>query len=570
MRQASGPSLPSLTAGQAPETVRRMPSGDDSSWDYIIVGAGSAGCVLAGRLSEDPSVTVLLLEAGDRDTAREIRVPAAFSTLFRGRNDWGLTTEPEPGCDGREMYWPRGKVLGGSSSINAMIYIRGAQADYDGWRDAGCAGWGWDDVLPYFLRSEDNARGAGAFHATGGALRVEDQRSPSPLSHDYVDAAAATGLPANPDFNGASQDGAGLYQVTQRRGVRCSAADAFLRPALGRPNLQVRTLAQATRVVVEAGRAVGVEADIGGRRQLFRADREVLLSAGAIGSPQLLQLSGIGPADDLRRVGVEVVVDAAGVGQGLQDHVAAGIVALTREPVTYVGVERRRRALLQYLLRRTGPYSSPIAEAGGFARVLGSSTAPDVQLLFAPAVFLDNGFTPAPGHGVTAGGYLLQPRSRGSVSLRSADPLDRPVIRAGYYSDPADVDTMLAALRLTLEILSAPPLARHLGSRYLPEAVDDAGLRAHLRSRSETMYHPTSTCAMGIEADAVCDPQLRVRGVEGLRVVDASVFPTVPRGNTNAPVIMLAERAVDLVRGPRVPAQPAAEAPRAAERPARA
>ena len=527
------------------------------TWDYVVVGGGSAGCVVAARLSEDPAVRVLLLEAGDRDTAREISVPAAFSKLFRGRHDWGYDTEPEPGCDDRSLYWPRGKVLGGSSSINAMIYIRGARADYDGWRDAGCTGWGYDEVLPYFLRSEDNSRGADAFHGTGGPLAVSDQRSPSPLVEDYLQAANEQGLEHNRDFNGAEQDGVGLYQVTQRKGRRESTATAFLRPALRRPNLEVRTFAQATRVVVEGGRAVGVEADLGGRREVFRAAREVVLCGGAIGTPQLLLLSGIGPADELRALGIPVVVDNPLVGRGLQDHLAVAAVHTAGLPVTYFDADKRVGNVASYLLRQRGPFSSNIAEAGGFVRTSPDLPAPDLQLLFAPAMFVEHGRVDAPGHGFTVGCYLLTPQSRGSVSLRSADPLAPAVIRAGYLSEQADLDVLVQGMRLNLDIAARSPLARHSSGRFLPAAGadDDAALRAHVRARAETIYHPTSTAAMGAAPTSVCDPQLRVRGIDGLRIADASVLPDVPRGNTNAPVIMVAERAADLLR--EVPSPPA-------------
>lgn len=534
------------------------------TWDYVVVGAGSAGCVLAARLTEDPSVRVLLLEAGDRDTAREIAVPAAFSKLFGTRHDWGYRTDPEPGCDGRSMLWPRGKVLGGCSSVNAMIYIRGARADYDGWRGAGCTGWGYDDVLPYFLRSEDNSRGPSDFHAVGGPLPVTDLRSPSPLTGDYLDAAEQAGLHRNPDFNGAAQEGVGTYQVTQRAGRRASTATAFLRPALRRPNLEVRTLAHATRVVVEDGRAVGVEAQLGTRREVFRASREVVLCGGAVNTPQLLLLSGIGPADELRALGIDVVVDAPNVGRGLQDHLAVGAVFTANAPVSYFGADRSPRAVAQYLLRRTGPFSSNVAEAGGFVRTRSDLPAPDLQLLFGPAMFLEHGQVEAPGHGFSLGPYLLRPQSRGTVTLRSADPLAAPAVRANYLSESADLDVLVEGMRLTLDIASRNPLRRHSGGRYLPApgADDDAALRAHVRARAETMYHPTSTAAMGAGADAVCDPQLRVRGVAGLRVADAAVLPDVPRGNTNAPVIMLAEKAADLLREvPAPPQQRAAQEP---------
>jgi len=526
------------------------------TWDYVVVGAGSAGCVLAARLTDDPSVSVLLLEAGDRDTVREIGVPAAFSKLFKTRHDWDYTTEPEAGCDDRAMYWPRGKVLGGSSSINAMIYIRGARADYDAWRDAGCEGWGFDDVLPYFTRSEDNARGADAFHGAGGPLRVEDQRSPSPLSADYLDACAQAGLARNDDFNGATQEGVGHYQVTQRKGVRASTASAFLAPARKRPNLEVRTFAQATRVVVEGGRAVGVEADLGGRREIFRAAREVVLCGGAVNTPQLLLLSGIGPADELRALGIDVVVDAPNVGRGMQDHLATVAAYDANAPITYFGADKSIKTIARYLLQRKGPFSSNIAEAGGFVRTRADLPGPDLQLLFAPAMFVEHGQVDAPGHGFSLGPYLLTPQSRGSITLRSKDPLAKPVVRANYLSEPADLDVLVEGLRLTLDIASRPPLRQHSGGRYLPPAGvdDDATLRAHVRAHSETIYHPTSTAAMGASDDAVCDPQLRVRGVAGLRVADASVLPDVPRGNTNAPVIMVAEKAADLLRA--VPAPP--------------
>lgn len=528
-----------------------------TSWDYVVVGAGSAGCVLAARLSEDPTVRVLLLEAGDRDNDKNVAVPAAFSKLFPGRHNWGYRTEPEPECDDREMYWPRGKMLGGSSSLNAMIYIRGHRLDFDGWRDAGCDGWGYDDVLPYFRRSEDNQRGASRWHGADGPMRVADQRSPSALSHDYVAAGEAAGLTRNDDFNGAEQDGVGLYQVTQRGGRRESTATAFLRPAMKRPNLEVRTLAQATRVVVEDGRAVGVEAQIGDRREVFRADREVLLAGGAINSPQLLLLSGVGPADELRALGIDVVVDAPNVGRNLQDHVSIGGGFTTTGPVSYFDADKRPKAIASWLLRHRGPFSSPVAEGGGFLRTDSSLPAPDIQLLFGPALFVQHGLEPAPGHGFSVGCYLLQPRSTGTITLRSADPLAPAAIAPRYFSDADDLRVLTEGLHRSFDIAAQAPLQRHAAGRYLPDADIDmtspADVERFVRARAETMYHPTSTAAMGPNDTDVLDPQLRVRGVDGLRVVDASAFPVVPRGNTNAPTIMLAERAVDLLREP-VPA----------------
>jgi choline dehydrogenase len=518
--------------------------------DYVVVGAGSAGCVLAGRLTEDPAVSVTLLEAGGPDRHRNISVPAAFGQLFRTAVDWDFATEPEPGCDNREMYWPRGKVLGGSSSINAMIYIRGNRLDYDGWRDAGCEGWGYEDVLPYFLRSEGNERGRSEFHNSDGPLSVVDQRSPHVITRAYVAAAAQAGLPLNPDFNGAVHDGIGIYQATQHAGRRCSAASAFLKPARDRQNLSVVTGALATRIVVERGRAVAVEALVDGRRQVFRADREVLLSGGAIGSPQLLLLSGIGPADELRAHEIGVVVDAPNVGRRLQDHVVAGASWHTPLPITMVGADKSVKHIANYLVRHRGPFSSVVAEAGGFVRTDASLAAPDLQLLFAPAMFLDHGFTDPPGHGIALAPYLLTPESRGSITLHSVDPTAKPAIRANYYAERSDLDRMLAGLRLCFDIAAQPALAPYVGERFMPAPGDDSDetLTAFLRARSETIYHPTSTAAMGPADDDVCDPQLRVRGVDGLRVVDASVMPTVTRGNTNAPVIMIAEKAVDLIR----------------------
>jgi choline dehydrogenase len=517
--------------------------------DYVIVGAGSAGCVLAGRLTEDPAVSVTLLEAGGPDKARNISVPAAFGQLFRTEVDWDFATEPEAGCDDREMYWPRGKVLGGSSSINAMIYIRGNRADFDGWRDGGCEGWGYDDVLPYFLRSEGNERGTSEFHNGDGPLSVVDQRSPHIISHACVEAAVEAGLPRNPDFNGASQDGIGLYQATQRGGRRCSAAAAFLKPAAGRQNLSIVTGALATRLVIERGRAAGVEAMVDGKRQVFRADREIVLAAGAIGTPQLLLLSGIGPADELGGHGIDVVVDAPNVGRNLQDHISSGGSWHSSQPITMFGADKNIKHIANYMIRHRGPFSSVVAEAGGFVRTDLSLAAPDIQLLFAPAMFIDHGLTDPPGHGITLGPYLLTPDSRGTITLRSADPTAKPRIHANYYSERADLDRMLAGLRLCFEIVKQPALAPYVGERFLPSGDDsDEALIAHLRARSETIYHPSSTAAMGPNATDVCDPQLRVRGVDGLRVADASVMPSVTRGNTNAPTIMIAEKAVDLLR----------------------
>ena len=518
-------------------------------YDYVIVGAGSAGCVLAARLTEDPDTRVLLLEAGDRDLRPEIHIPVAFSRLFHTAADWDYTTEPQPGAAGRALYWPRGRVLGGSSSINAMIYIRGHAADYDGWADAGCDGWGYADVLPLFKKSEDNVRGASAYHGAGGPLSVVDPQSPSPVSTAFVEAAEAVGQPHNPDFNGAQQEGAGLYQLTQRRGRRASAATAFLRPAMRRPNLVVWTGAHAHRVVVEGGVAVGVDVERQGSVQRVRATREVVLCGGAVNTPQLLLLSGIGPADELRAVGLDVVADRPGVGENLQDHLIVGLhhrLTATRSLKDAEGIG----ALLGYLWNRTGMMTSNVAEAGLFVRTDASEPAPDIQFHVAPGHFFDHGQTPPQEHGFSVGPTLLTPESRGRVSLRTADPQDAPRIDPRVLSAPRDVERLVAGLQLAREIAEAEPL-RSLWDRALdpaPAGPSPSDLADHVRRTCETLYHPVGTCRMGPDDDAVVDPELRVRGVDGLRVADASVMPVIPRGNTNAPTLMVAEKAAVMIR----------------------
>jgi choline dehydrogenase len=520
------------------------------TFDYVVVGAGSAGCVLANRLSEDASV--LLLEAGGEDDADEIGIPAAFSSLFKTKWDWNYETVEQKHLAGRSAYWPRMKALGGCSSMNAMIYIRGNAADYDGWReDFGADGWGYADVLPYFVRAEGNQRLGGPYHGQDGPLRVEDRRYTHPLTDAWVDAAVSWGMKPRDDFNADEQHGAGRYQVTCRRGRRWSAADAYLRPVLGRPTLTVRTFALTTRVLFESGRAVGVAYLRDGEEVTVRAEREVILSGGAVNSPQVLMLSGVGPASHLRDVGVDVVADLPGVGENLHDHPAAGLVWHTRGTKDLSDYETPLR-LLQWQLTGRGPLASNVGEGGGFFRTDGESGPPNLQVHVAPAAFVDNGLHEPHGRAVTAAATLVEVASRGRLRLRSTDPRWRPEIDPQYYADPVDLDAMVAGCRVLAEIAHESALAKHLDKPFMPERIDgisDEEMREHIRATTQTLYHPVGTCAMGTGEQAVVDPSLRVRGVEGLRVVDASVMPVVPRGNTNAPTIMVAEKAADMILG---------------------
>ncbi len=522
--------------------------------DFIIVGAGSSGCVLANRLSQDPATSVALLEAGPRDSNPWIHIPIGYAKTIRNPDiNWCYETEPEPTMDGRRIFWPRGKVLGGTSSINGLVYMRGHPDDYDGWAAAGASGWGWSDVLPYFKRSEDQVRGADAYHGVGGPLAVADLSERNPICQAFIDAANSAGVPANLDFNGESQDGVGYVQLTTRDGRRCSSAVAFLRPALRRPNLRVETEALVCRVVIEGGRAVGVEYLRGGERRVLRARSEVILCGGAVNSPQLLQLSGIGPAAHLASVAIEPVLDLPAVGANLQDHLQVRIVWKAAHPLTLNDIVRNPVRKLwmgaRYLLNRSGPMTISACQVGLFARTRAELTRPDIQyhfMMFSAESSADqlHAFS-----GFTANVCQLRPESRGSVLIAAADPRQAPRIRANYLATETDRRAVIDGLRLARTIANETPLADFIVEEYLPGAgaTSDDALAAHARQKGQTLFHPAGTCAIG----PVLDPQLRVRGIEGLRVADCSVMPTLVSGNTNAPAVMIGEKASDLIRGQR-------------------
>ncbi len=521
-----------------------------SAYDYVIVGAGSAGSVLANRLTEDEGATVALIEAGGPDEAQEIHIPIAVAALAKTPFDWDLSTEPEPQFGNRRAYLPRGRVLGGSSSINAMVYMRGNRLDYDGWAAGGATGWGWDDVLPYFLKAEDNERGAGALHGTGGPLRVSDGRSRHPLSEAVLEAALEAGHPRNDDFNGERQEGVGFYQLTQRDGMRWSTADAYLRPVMQRPNLTVLTDTLATRIVLQGTRAVGVEVvSPGGETQMVGASREVIVSAGAYESPKLLNLSSIGPEAVLASLGLTVESDLP-AGENLQDHLMVllnyrtEVEALSRAAVT-------PENLMLLLTEGRGPLSSNFAETGGFFHSRPGLAAPDLQFHQIPALFHQDGLGPVLEHAVTIAPGLLTPTSRGWVAPRGPVPGTKPRVFHNYLSTEADRAATYEGVRIALDIARQPALQQVIAGPFNAPASDSAAdISAFVAQTSMTIFHPTSTCAIG----SVVDPELRVLGFEGLRVVDASVFPTIPRGNTNAPTIMVAEKAADLIRGRTAPA----------------
>ncbi|MEU9886935.1 GMC family oxidoreductase N-terminal domain-containing protein [Sphaerisporangium sp. NPDC051011] len=529
-----------------------------TTYTYVIVGAGAAGCVLANRLSADPSARVLLLEAGGGDRSPLLRIPAGFSKLMGTKVNWMFDTVPQRHLDNRRIFLPQGRVLGGSTSINAMLYVRGNRADYDAWRDLGNKGWGYDDVLPYFRAHEDNERLADAYHGTGGELHVSDQVQHNPMSAAFLRAAQETGILYTADPNGERQDGVFYHQVTQRRARRESASSAFLRPVLDRPNLTVLTHAQVGRLIVENGRAIGLTYERKGRRETVYADAEVVLSAGAINSPWLLLRSGIGPADELRAVGVNVVHDLPGVGKNLHDQLEVYITRECAQPVSYSGQDRWDRALrhvIQYGLYRTGPATATITEVGAFVSSAADVVSPDIQLHFLPAyvVWKDGSHSAEriPGHGVTLLACNVRPRSRGSVTLVSKDPSVLPAVDPNYLADPYDRDVAVEGFHRMREVFAAPAFDGLLKDEKLPgsSVETDEEIRAYIRRWAKTDYHPVGTCKMGVDDLAVVDPELRVHGLAGLRVVDSSIMPNIISGNTQAPSMMIGERGAALILG---------------------
>jgi choline dehydrogenase len=523
-------------------------------FDYIIVGSGSAGCVLAARLSEDPACKVLLLEAGGEDDAPSIRIPAFYARLQDSPCDWSDRSVPQTHMDGRRVVVPQGRVLGGSSSLNYMIYIRGNHGDYDHWRRQGNDGWGYNDVLPYFIKAESNQDICDRYHGIAGPLKVASHSSENPLVQRYLAAAQEVGLSFNPDFNGESQEGCGPLQATLSNRARCSAADAYLRPARERPNLSVLTRAHATRLIVSGTRAVGVEFIRLGAVEQAHAASEVILSAGALRSPTLLMLSGIGPAAELERRGIDVRLDSPGVGKNLQDHLHTRVRCEITQPLTFAGLsdEMKAAALRDYEADRSGPLGSNFLEAGAFVKSDPGEAIPGLQLFFLSALAPDYPEAgPPKRHGVTLTAYVNRPLTRGEVTLASADPLDRPVIDFNYLAEPDDLRRAIAGVRWNLRILYARPFDDLRGEEIAPGATarSDAEIEAFVKRTASTTWHPAGTCKMGDDAMAVVDSQLRVRGAEGLRVVDASIMPTIVSGNTHAPTVMIAEKAADLIRG---------------------
>jgi choline dehydrogenase len=529
----------------------------DLEADFVIVGAGSAGCVMATRLSEDPSTRVVLLEAGGEDRNRWIHIPLGYGKTFADSSvNWCYEAEPDAGANGRRIFWPRGKVLGGSSSINGMVYIRGQHEDFDLWRQFGNTGWSSTDVLPYFKRAQHQVRGASEFHSTGGPLCVSDTSEHHPICEAFIAGAMELGYERNDDFNGAKQDGVGYHQTTTRNGKRCSTAVGYLHPVRNRPNLRVVTGALAEKVLFEGKRAVGVAFREYGQPRTVRAAREVILCGGAVNSPQLMLLSGVGPADQLAQFSIPVVHELRGVGQSLQDHYSAPIKLKCRLPITVNDVMqsnmKKLKVGLQYYLFRTGPLTMAAGPAALFVRTRQELATPDVKISVAPfsSDKLQDGLHPWSGFGLTV--YQLRPESRGEIRLKSSNPADPPAMLPNYLGTETDRRAIVDGLKIGRRILATSPMRHYVSEEYQPGAsvTTDEQLLLHARNTGNTVFHPTSTCKMGVDAMAVVDPELRVYGIEGLRVVDASIMPTVISGNTNAATIMIGEKAADMVRQP--------------------
>ncbi len=526
------------------------------TFDYVIVGGGSAGCVLASRLSEDPATTVCLVEAGPPDRSPLIHIPAAVFTLMRHKRvNWRFVTEPQTRMNGARVYIPRGRTLGGSSSINGMVYIRGHRGDYDEWAETGLSGWGWDEVLPYFLKSEHNETyGGGALHGQGGPLNITHVDRPNPLGDTLVEAAQSLQHRRNEDFNGPKQEGFGVFQVTQRNSKRFSAAAAFLTPAKGRPNLEIKTGRRVARIALEGRRAVGISLADGADGQTIGARREVILSGGAIASPQILMLSGIGDGAALSEHGIDVAHALPAVGKNLQDHISARVEfeSPSRAPygLSVATMPSMAWSVFQYVFARRGFWASNLIESGGFMRTDPAAARPDIQISFVPGQRGKDGRLFGWGHGFSVSATLLRPGSRGEIALRSADPADRPRIDPQFFSEPEDLDILLRGFKEARRLMYAPAFDPYRGAETMPGPGigDGEELSGWVRDNAHTIFHPVGTCRMGADADAVVDAELRVRGIEDLRVVDASVMPTITGGNTNAPTIMIAEKAADIIK----------------------
>ncbi len=530
-----------------------MGTSSEQEFDYIVVGAGSAGCVVASRLSENPRHRVLLIEAGPKDTYPWLHIPVGyFKTIHNPKTDWCYEIEPDPGLSNRRMKWPRGRVLGGSSALNGLLYIRGQKEDYDDWRQLGNAGWSYDDVLPYFKKSEDQERGANDYHGVGGPLKVANMRFSRPICDSFVDACAELGIPKNDDFNGADQEGAGYFQLNTHRGLRWSSATAFLKPVKDRANLTVVTKALVRGIHFEDQTAVAVETDVQGARQVFTARKEIVLSAGAIGSPQILQLSGIGGGELLRKMEIPVVSDLPGVGENLQDHLQIRCIYKTIEPTLNDEVNNPLRKILiglQFILKRTGPMTMAASQVCAFTKSRSELDRPDIQYHVQPLS------ADSPGEGLhrfsafTASVCQLRPESRGRIVIKSPDPHAYPLIYANYLDSPVDQRVAVDSLKLTRRLTQTKALAKHIAEDFRPGPgvqTDEQFLEA-ARVLGTTIYHPTSTCKMGSDPMAVVDDRLRVRGVKGLRVADASIMPKIVSGNTHAPAVMIGEKASDMI-----------------------